>query len=203
MCNITFFGSVDVSSEYTCGYLNYHVFMVITFGLASIFCTMRACLQYACYTPSEAERSALFAFVFLILCTGFEGVYVLFLLFFFCICLRSPALAVAHALRQAASHIYKSIQTTAACVCAALKMSARVEPVVPIVDLPDCPSTPRCEMIVLHIDTQCPICLESGHQSQWFFAVCGHAFHTECIKKWPGTCPMCRGPLKKNKRENE
>jgi len=47
------------------------------------------------------------------------------------------------------------------------------------------------------IEAECSICFEHlGHPDNVFTTSCNHTFHAECLKKWQGTCPLCRNNYK-------
>ncbi len=208
-CNVTLFGQIEVENHDMCGYVNYHVVMLILFGFVSFYCMTRACLEYVIFTSSQenASRSLLWGVICLVLSTGFEGVYILSFLFFACICLQTPAQACLDALCKLARHILKSAMTAVRWIgfIAAHVMSRRHAQVEPG---PIAPTPATLDEIVvldgvvvmenIKNGWECPICIDSGGENEkWFTPACGHAFHFECIKNWMsrGTCPLCRGPL--------
>lgn len=208
-CNISFVGRIEVESHELCGYINYHVFMLIIFVTISIYCAARACFEFACceLRREDAYRSLLWAVIFLILSTGFDGIYLIFLIFFICICLEKPARVCYCALLSLTKHIMDSTKRATTRIVALMRCTAIQRKVAPsngqaleeimITDSGSESTTSDTAQEELKL-RECPICIDTGgDRNAWFAPKCGHAFHLECIKGWMshGTCPLCRGPL--------
>jgi hypothetical protein len=208
-CNVTLFGEVDMENHDMCGFVNYHMFMLLLFGCMAVFCVSRAWLEYVICRASQdkIEKCLLWTALCLIFATGFDGMYILFAMCFICVCLQKPAQACGEGLSNFTRHMAGSIVSSATWICgggfcALLRQTTprKSVQVAPIVQL-----TLEDVVVPIHPHTmeistlrECPICMDSnGNTDDWFIPVCGHAFHSECIKGWMGhgTCPLCRAPL--------
>ena len=172
-CNVTLVRVVaNVESLSMCGYVNYHVLMLLVFGACSLLFVLVAALKIVWYGPGiDAEQAqsvrqyVWWAFGCLMLMPGFEFVFVFSYVCVVCLVFASAA------------HCFLS----------------RLSPV----RLRSNAIAPSVVTVVVADDTggfeQCSICLETGIGKPWLTTSCEHSFHLECIQKWAkGTCPLCR-----------
>ena len=167
-CNVTFINSrLDVETSTLCQYLNYHAFMLVSFGLAfAVLFTIAICtlLCNGGVVTGGVEQCAKTCVICFFLAFGLESwlafVYVFLAILYLCV----PVSVLLSTVRR------------------------RPNAVVDVVVVVEIETEP-----VVSNDTVCPICLESGAGRRWSETKCGHLFHVDCISQWVRrTCPMCR-----------
>jgi len=177
--------SINTDSLTLCDYVNYHIAMLIFFGSVSLLmtCVSVVLVLYYGRNPNPVQENTVelcirWALGTLILALGFEGAFALFYAFCFVTILGSSFYICAVALHRATVR--------------ALRQSDRVADAAVVQGV----GAGRVVVVVVAVDTDCPICLEGAGEGIWHTTACGHAFHDACLRKWRrGTCPLCRAQL--------
>jgi hypothetical protein len=186
-CNLTLVsGHAHVESAALCDYVNYHIFMLVFWGAASVCMTCVTLALVAYYgrnaTPPQEdaiETCARWALGTMFLSLGFEGAFVLFYAFcFVAVCSTMLYLFYVEA-QRAVVRLARS--------ATAFRVTARSSNAVAA-----SPSEQHQVVVVIASIESCPICLETD-AGPWHATPCGHMFHVDCIGRWrQGTCPLCR-----------
>ncbi len=183
--------SITTDSLSLCDYANYHIAMLIFFGSMSLLMTCVSVVLVLCYgrnpTPVQEDTVELcirWALGTLILALGFEGAFALFYAFCFVTILGSSLYICAVALHRATVRAVRLLVRGG--------QRDRIADAVVVEGV----GAGRVVVVVVAVDTNCPICLEGAGEGTWHTTSCGHAFHDACLRKWRrGTCPLCRAQL--------
>jgi hypothetical protein len=179
-CNLTMMigARFSVESHGMCNYINYHIFMLCVFGLTALaMLALCGCVFLAnrCVVTPGVELlgkvAALCGFMSFGLESWLAFLYLSMLIVFLCVPMSRLVLA-------------------AVCIRTRVVAEESVVVVIAVEEEED-------DSVVVFVvpDTMCPICLDKEQNSlrRWEQTVCGHRFHTECLRKWKQrTCPMCR-----------
>ncbi len=191
-CNITFVrGIVEVESYDMCGYISYHVIMLLFFGALCFLFMLTAVVKIVCYGSNisddqqeEIQKFSRWALYCIPLMMGFECALALCYLIVVCFCFHR---CIVYLFSWVAGCVHLFLADVTTCC------SYRYQLVRRFLSFSSTSVHPATHDVEVGLDEACCICLESRGSEPWFFAPCSHSYHLKCIQNWQrGTCPLCR-----------